>query len=99
EGYTQRQAAQHYGCAQESVRRWIKQFGRNHLLNKVVRIQTMDETSRIKELDKQVEQLKAALADAHMDQKLTESRLKIACRQLDIDPDEFKKKHDGGRSK
>lgn len=99
EGYTQTQAANHYGCAQESVRRWIKKFGKNHLLNKIVRIQTMDETSRINELTGQVEQLKAALADAHMDQKLTESRLKLACRRLDIDPDEFKKKHDGGPSK
>lgn len=99
EGYTQSQTAQHYGCAQESVRRWIKQFGKNHLLNKVVRIKTMDETSRINELTEQVKKLKAALADAHMDQKLAESRLEIACNELEVDPDTFKKKHDGGPSK
>lgn len=93
EGYSQQQAADLYGCSQESVRRWIKKFGKNHLLNKVVRIQTMDESRRIDELNQQIAQLKHALADAHMDRKLTESRLEIACQKLDIDPQEFKKKH------
>ena len=94
EGYTQQAAADLYGCSQQSVRRWIKKFGKNHLLNKVVKIQTMDEASRIEELKKQVTDLKQALADAHLDQKLAESRLEIACRELDIDPEQFKKKHD-----
>lgn len=91
EGYSQQQAADLYGCSQESVRRWIKKFGKNHLLNKVVRIQTMDEASRIDELKQQITKLKQALADAHMDRELTESRLEIACQKLDIDPEEFKK--------
>lgn len=91
EGYTQTQAAAHYGCAQESVRRWIKEFGKNHLLNKVVNIQTMDETSRIEELTNQVKLLKQALADAHIDQKLTEAQLKLACQQLKVEPEAFKK--------
>lgn len=99
EGYTQAEAANLYGCAQESVRRWIKQFGKNHLLNKVVKIQTMDETSRIKELTDQVSQLKEALADAHLDQKMAQTWLELACQQLDESPEEFKKKHDINSSK
>lgn len=94
EGYTQTEAAELYGCSQGSVRQWIKKFGKNHLLNKIVRIQTMDESSRISELNKQIEELKVALADAHIDQKLAESRLKVACQKLDVDPEEFKKKAD-----
>lgn len=97
--YTQPQAAQVYGCSQSSIHRWLKEYGKNHLLNKVVRIQTMDETDRIKALTEQVDQLKAALADAYMDQKLTEARLELACRRLGIDCEEFKKKHDQKRSK
>src|SRR5699024_10834995 len=85
-----------YGCSQGSVRQWIKKFGKNHLLNKIVRIQTMDESSRISELNKQIEELKVALADAHIDQKLAESRLKVACQKLDVDPEEFKKKPTSG---
>lgn len=94
EGYTHPQAAELYGCSQSSIHRWLKKYGKNHLLNKVVRIQTMDETDRIGELNQQIAELKEALADVHLDQKVTENRLKIACRQLGIDPEEFKKKHE-----
>ena len=94
EGYTQQHAAELYGCALASIQRWIKEYGKNHLLNKVVRIQTMDEANRINELNQQITKLKQALADAHIDQKLAENHLKIACRQLDIELAEFKKKHD-----
>lgn len=93
EGYSQQQAADLYGCSQESVRRWIKKFGKNYLLNKVVRIQTMDEASRLDELKQQIAKLKQALADAHMDQTMLESYFELACQRLDIDPEEFKKKH------
>lgn len=93
EGYSQQQAADLYGCSQESVRRWIKKFGKNHLLNKVVRIQTMDESRRLDELKQQIAKLKQALADAHMDQTMLESYFELACQRLDIDPEEFKKKH------
>ena len=94
EGYTQQAAADLYGCSQESVRRWIKKFGKNHLLNKVVKIQTMDEASRIDDLQKQVADLKEALADAHIDQTMLESYFTVACQQLDVDPEQFKKKLD-----
>lgn len=93
EGYSQQQAADLYGCSQESVRRWIKQYGKNHLLNKVVRIQTMDEADRIKELTEEIKKLKAALADAHIDQTISESYFELACQRLGVDPEEFKKKH------
>lgn len=91
--YTQPQAAKLYGCSESSIHRWLKAYGKNHLLNKVVRIQTMDEVDRIKELTDQVKTLKAALADAHMDQTISESYFKLACRRLGVDPEEFKKKH------
>lgn len=93
EGYTHGQAAGLYGCSQSSIHRWLKQYGKNHLLNKVVRIQTMDEPERLKQLEQENQQLKQALAEAHMDQKLSESRLEIACRRLGEDIEAFKKKH------
>lgn len=91
--YTQPEAAEVYGCSQSSIHRWLKQHGKHHLLNKVVRIQTMDEQDRIQELTQQIDQLKQALADAYMDQQLTEARLELACQRLGIDVEEFKKKH------
>lgn len=93
EGYTQQQTADLYGCSLASVQRWIKEYGKNHLLNKVVRIQTMDETDRIQQLTEEIDKLKAALADAHIDQVMAESYFELACQRLGIDPEAFKKKH------
>lgn len=94
EGYTHPQAAELYGCSQSSIHRWLKKYGKKHLLNKVVKIQTMDEATRINELKNQVRELKEALADAHIDQTMLESYFTLACQRLDIDPEAFKKKHD-----
>lgn len=54
----------------------------------------MDEASRIDDLQKQVADLKEALADAHIDQTMLESYFTVACQQLDVDPEQFKKKLD-----
>lgn len=94
--YTQQETAELYGCSQSSIHRWLKQYGKQELLNKVVRIQTMDEADRLQKLKQENQRLKQALAEAYMDRTLSESRLKIACEQLGIDPEEFKKKHDAG---
>lgn len=90
--YNANQAARLYGCCPSSIHGWKKKYGRNHLLNKIVRIETMSEANRIKELQEQVAHLKAALADTHIDQKLSESYLRLACRELGTNPEEFKKK-------
>lgn len=97
--YTHNQAAKVYGCSQSTIHYWLKKYGKNHLLNKVVRIQTMDEASRMQQLESQVSELKQALADAHIEQKLTERFLELACRKMGMDPQEFKKKENTRRSK
>jgi len=90
--YTQNQAARVYRCSQSTIHGWLKSYGRNHLLNKIVRVETMNETDRIKQLEKQVKELKSHLADAYVDKKISQSYFELACRELGIDPDEFKKK-------
>lgn len=90
--YTNNQAARVFGCSRASIHNWLKTYGKNHLLNKIVRVETMNETDHIKELEKQVKELKSHLADAYMDQKISQSYLEMACRELGIDPEEFKKK-------
>lgn len=90
--YNANQAAQLYGCCPSSIHGWKKKYGRGHLLNKKVRIETMNEANRMKELQADIARLKASLADAHMDQKLTDSYLRMACRELGVEAEEFKKK-------
>jgi transposase-like protein len=50
-----------------TVQGWIKQFGREELLNKVIRIEMIGEKDRLKELESEVKKLKIALAEKTMD--------------------------------
>ena len=82
------------GCG--TVAYWVKRYGKNHLLGKVVRVMKADERAEVEGLRKQVRELKGALADAHLDLKLEAAYLKIACRTAGIaDVEAFKKKHAG----
>lgn len=89
------EASQAYGIDQGSVKRWVRQYGKAHLLRKVVRVAKPDEPSKIKRLKDRVRRLEAALADSHMDQALSESFFEILCERTDTDPEAFKKKHAG----
>lgn len=93
------QAQRHYGitgCG--TVRRWLEQFGRNHLCPKVVRVEKPDEKNQIRELKKQVRQLKEALGQTQAEKIIGEEFLKIACEEIGQDVDVFKKKVDTERS-
>jgi transposase len=56
----------------ETITKWIKKFGKNHLLNKVVRIEMIGETDRIKQLEKELKEAKVALADSLLAQRCYE---------------------------
>lgn len=77
----------------ETVTRWIRQYGREDLLPKKVKIETLKERDELKEACKRIRQLETALADAHIDCSLGDSYLKIACERLGIDISDFKKKN------
>ncbi len=61
-----------------TIQQWIRTFGKNHLLNKIVRIETMDERSKIKQLEQDNKKLKIALADAYMAKECLEGVIKMA---------------------
>jgi transposase-like protein len=46
-----------------TIQRWIKKMGKKQLLSKKVKIETPDELSRIKELERENKKLKEALLD------------------------------------
>jgi transposase len=62
----------------DTIQKWIRKFGRNHLLNKVVRIEMKDEKDRVKQLEKKIRQLESALANEHIKNVVLESLLDIA---------------------
>jgi transposase-like protein len=69
----------------ETIQKWIRKFGKNHLLSKVVRIEMKDEKDRVKELEKRIRQLESALADEHIKNAVLESLVEIARDKYGLD--------------
>jgi len=79
EGLTLAQAQRRYGISGGStIQQWLIKFGKNHLLNKVVRVEMKGEKDRVKELEAEIKKLKLALADATMERHALQNLLEIA---------------------
>ncbi len=76
-----------------TVWKWVRKYGREDLLPKCVRIETLDERDELKEARKRIRDLEAAVADAHIDYCLEKGYLQAACDRLGVDLESFKKKH------
>jgi transposase-like protein len=90
-------ARQAYGIhGGSTVQRWAMEYGREHLTRRVIRVETSDERNELRRTRERVRDLEKALADAHLDLRLEEAYLKVACREAGIqDVGAFKKKHVG----
>lgn len=90
------EAREQYGIAGAgTVQCWLRKYGKNHLLNKVVRVEKADEKREIKKLNDKIRKLESALSDAHIDLIIEKEYFKMACEAAGIDnSEEFKKKHD-----
>jgi hypothetical protein len=75
-----------------TVVKWMRKYGRDDLLSKRIRIETMEEVDHLKAARKRIKELEAALADAHIDHCLEHAFLEIACERLDVPLDDFKKR-------
>jgi transposase-like protein len=90
------EASQAYGIrGHATVRRWVEEYGKSHLLSKVVRVEKPGEPGEIRRLRERVRQLESALADAHIDGALAESNFELLCEWTGTDAEAFKKKHCG----
>lgn len=72
---------------------WVRKYGREDLLPKRVRVETLKERDELKEARKRIRELEAAVADAHIDHCLEKAYFHVACERMGVDPDEFKKKN------
>ena len=89
------EVGRHYGIGgADTVRKWLQRLGKHHLMPKVVRVEKPDEVDQIAELRKQVRQLQQALGQTQMKNVMNETFLEIACEQLGVDLETFKKKAD-----
>ncbi len=93
------EASRAYGITgSHTIQRWVMEYGKSHLLSKVVRVEKQGEPGEIKLLKERVRQLESALADSHMDWALAKSYFEILCERTDTDVEAFKKKHAGTAS-
>jgi len=84
---------QHYGIGgKQTVSKWLRKYGKNHLLPKVVIVQKPNERDRIRQLRQQVSDLQRALGKTQAENLLNREFLRIACDDLGCDMEAFKKK-------
>jgi len=89
------EAREHYGIGGDNtIRLWLRKYGRNHLCPKIVRVEMPDEKDQIKQLKKQIKQLEQMLGRKDAEKAISEAFLEIACEKLGEDVEEFKKKAD-----
>jgi transposase len=87
--YSISDASRVYKVSIKSIYKWLKEFGKDHLINRIVRVQMRDEVDRIKALEKEKQELERALAQAHLKILALESTIESAEEKYKID---FKKK-------
>lgn len=90
------EARAHYGIGgMSTLSKWLKRFGKNELLGKVVRVEKPGEADQMRELKRKVLELERALGQTQAERLLNEAYLKIACERLGEEVEAFKKKSDG----
>lgn len=80
----------------ETIQNWIRKFGKTHLLNQIIRIETMEEKDRIKQLEEEIKRLKLALADSLLAKDCLEVVIDEANKEYKTD---LKKNFGSGQSK
>lgn len=78
EGLGIMEASRRYGIkGGNTVHTWLIKFGKNHLLNKIVKVEMKGEKDRVKELEAEIRKLKIALADATLEKHALETLVEI----------------------
>jgi transposase-like protein len=91
--YTKRELSRIYGVGASTITDWIHKYKRKDLLNTRLNVETMDELSRIHELEKELAQLKELLIKKDLDKLVLDSYLEVAAQRLGMkDSEELKKK-------
>jgi len=76
-----------------TIAKWVRRYGREDVLPKNVRIETLKERDELAEARKRIRELEAAVADVHIDYCLEKGFLQVACDRLGEDLESFKKKN------
>jgi len=79
EGLSISAAMRRYGIKGScTIRHWLKELGKAHLLSTIIRVEMKGEKDRTRALEKEVQKLKLALADAYLARDCAEEVIKQA---------------------
>jgi len=80
--YSKRQLGRIYGIQSSTINEWIKKYDRKDLMNTRIMIETKDEISRLKALQKEIAQLKELLIKKDLEKMVQDSYLEVAAENL-----------------
>jgi transposase-like protein len=75
--YSKRQLSNIYGLRSSTINDWIKKYDRKDLMNTRIMVENQDEISRIKSLQKEIEQLKKLLLKKDLELLVNDSYLEV----------------------
>ena len=78
-----------YGLSANTIQYWIKRMGKLELLPRIIRVEKPNEKDRIKELERQIRELKESLADTQVDYLIAKNQFLIVCEEQGLDPEEL----------
>ena len=80
--YSKRQLCLIYGLRASTINGWINKYDRKELMNTRIMVENQDEISRIKALQKEIEQLKKLLLKKDLELLVNDSYLELMAEQL-----------------
>lgn len=90
-GLSIEEARRRYGIGgSETIQKWLVRFGKNHLLSKVVRVETKEERDELRRLREELKALKIAYAELAIDFKLSQKVIEKSDEMFGLD---LKKKY------
>ncbi len=80
--YSKRQLSMIYGLRSSTINDWIRKYDRKELMNTRIMVESQDEISRIKALQKEIEQLKKMLIKKDLEHLIDDTYLEVAAEKL-----------------
>jgi transposase-like protein len=91
-GLTMEDCRRKYGITGgDTIHKWLRKYGKHHLLNKIVRVETREEIDELKRLRAENKALKEAYAELALHHKCSEKVIEVADELFNMD---LKKKYE-----
>lgn len=96
--YTKREMFRMYGINSSTLNDWIRKYERLDLMNTRIMVENKDDLTKVKQLEKEIAQLKKLILKKDLDQMAIESYLEVAAEMLGLkNVAELKKKLSTGQ--